>query len=123
MSLIKKITKKVEYQIQNLITKKKTDFYKTHRRQKMNKPKELRKTLKPIGSPSKAVTASNICLKGKNGKAFERTKKCFIFKNSFSSLVQNLVSKLPPRYDIFTESKVASYYDNTAVPKDLNLQF
>ena len=85
--------------------------------------KEPRRTLKPIGSPSKAVTASNICLKGKNGKAFERTKKCFIFKNSFSSLVQNLVSKLPPPYNIFTESKVTSHYDNTAVPKGLNLQF
>ena len=40
----------------------------------------------------------------------------------FSSLGQNLVSKLPPSPNIFTESKVASSYDNNAVSKGLNFQ-
>ena len=40
----------------------------------------------------------------------------------FSSLAQNLVSKLPPSPNILTESKVASSYDNNAVSKDLNVQ-
>ena len=43
-------------------------------------------------------------------------------KNYFSSLAQNLVSKLPLSPNIFTESKIASYYDNNAVSKDLNFQ-
>ena len=47
--------KKVKYQVQNLIRKKKREL-----------PKELWKTLKSMGLPSKAVTASNICLKDKN---------------------------------------------------------
>ena len=35
--------KKVKYQLQNLIRKKKKEFYETNLRQKINKPKELRK--------------------------------------------------------------------------------
>ena len=60
---MKKITK---YQVQNLIRKKKREFYETNLRQKINTPKELWKTLKSMGLPSKVVTASNICLKDKN---------------------------------------------------------
>ena len=41
------------------------EFYETNLRSKINKPKELWKTLKSIGLPFKAVTASNICLKEK----------------------------------------------------------
>ena len=55
--------KNVKYQVQNLIRKKKREFYETNLRQKINKPKELWKTLKSMGLPSKAVTASNIYLK------------------------------------------------------------
>ena len=51
---------RVKYQVQNLIRKKKKELYETNLRQKINKPKELWKTLKSVGLPSKAVTASNI---------------------------------------------------------------
>ena len=54
--------------------------------------------------------------------ALNATKNCSIFKNYFSSLAQNLVSKLPLLHNTFTESKIASYYDNKAVSKDLNFQ-
>ena len=72
--------KKVKYQVQNLIRKKKREFYETNLRQKINKPKELWKTLKSMGLPSKAVTASNICLKDKNEIVFNATKNCSIKK-------------------------------------------
>ena len=114
--------KKVKYQIQNLIWKNKREFYETNLRQKIDKPKELWKTLKSVGLPSKAVTASNICLKDKNEIVFNATKNCSAFKNYFSSIAQNLVSKLPLLPSIFNESKIASYYDNDAVSKDLNVQ-
>ena len=84
----------VKYQVQSLIRKKKREFYETNLRQKINKPKELWKTLKSMGLPSKAVTASNICLEDKNEIVFNATKNCSIFKNYFSSLAQNLVFKL-----------------------------
>ena len=85
--------KKVKYQVQNLIRKKKREFYETNLRQKINKPKELWKTLTSMGLPSKAVTASNICLKDKNEIVFNSTKNCSIFKNYFSSLPHNFLHK------------------------------
>ena len=75
-----------------------------------------------MGLRSKAVTASNIYLKDKNEIVFNATKNYSIFKNYFSSLPHNLVSKLPLSPNIFTESKIASYYDNNVVSKDLNFQ-
>ena len=75
-----------------------------------------------MGLPSKAVAASRICLKDKKELVFNATKKSSTFKNYFSSLTQNLVSKLPLQPNIFTESKIASHYDNNAVSKDLNFQ-
>ena len=75
-----------------------------------------------MGLPSKAVTASNICLKDKNEIVFNATKNCSILKNYFSSLAHNLVSKLPLSPNIFTESKIACYYDKNAASKDLNFQ-
>ena len=107
--------KKVKYQVQNLIRKKKREFYETNLRQKINKPKELWKT--SLGVPFKGVTASNICLRGKNEIVFRTTKICSIFKNYFSSLAHNLVSMLPLSPNIFTESKIASYSDNTQCQK------
>ena len=86
--------KKVKYQVQNLLRKKKREFYETNLRQKLNKPKGLWKTLKSMALPSKAVIASNICLKDKNEMVFNATKNCFIFKNYFASLAHNLGSKL-----------------------------
>ena len=66
--------KKVKYQVQHLVWKKKGEFYKTNLRQKINKLKELWKTLKSMGLPSNAVTASNICLKDKNEIVLNATK-------------------------------------------------
>ena len=63
--------------------------------------------------PSKAPSVLNICLKDKNGIVFDETKKnCSIFKRFFSNLAQNLVSKLPPSPNFFTEPKVTSYNDS-----------
>ena len=105
--------KKVKYRVQNLIRKKKREFYETNLRQKINKPKGLWKTLKSMGLPSKAVAASNICLKDKDKIVFNASKNCSIFKNYFSSLAHNLVSMLLLSPNIFTESKIASYSDYT----------
>ena len=74
-----------------------------------------------MGLPSNAVTTCNICLRDKNEIVFN-AKNCLIFNNYFSSLAQNVIYKLPPSPNIFTESKVASCYDNNAVSKDLNFQ-
>ena len=53
---------------------------------------------------------------------FSDTKNCSIFKSFFPNLAQNLLSKLPPSPNVFTESKVASYYDDIKF-NDLNFEF
>ena len=75
-----------------------------------------------MGLPSKVPSASKICLKDINKTVFNDTKYCSIFKSFFSNLAQNLVSKLPPSPNVFTESKVAFYHDDIKF-KDLNFAF
>ena len=75
-----------------------------------------------MGLPSKAAWASNICLKDRNEIVFNNTNNCSISKSFFSNLAQNLVSKLPPSPNVFTESKVASYYNDIKY-KDLIFEF
>ena len=114
--------KKVKYQVQNLIRKKKREYYETNLRQKINKPKEPWKTLKSMGLPSKAVTAPKLCLKDKNEIVFNAKKNATSLKIIFQVLQKTLyISKLPLS-NIVTESKIASYYDNNVVSKDLNFQ-
>ena len=116
------IYKKIRNQVQKTNLKKKRNFCEMNLNQKVNKPKELWKTLKPMGLPSKAASASNICLRDRNEIVFNDTKNCSNSKSFFSNLVQNLVSKLPPSPNVFTESKVASYHDDIKF-KDLNFEF
>ena len=75
-----------------------------------------------MGLTSKAASASNICLKVQKEVVFNDTKNCSIFKNFFSNLAQNVVSKLSTSPNVFAESKVASYYENIKL-KDLNVLF
>ena len=75
-----------------------------------------------MGLPAKVASASNICLKDKNEIVFNDTENCSIFKSFFCNLAQDLVSKLPLSPNDFTESKVASYYDDIMF-KDLNFEF
>ena len=74
-----------------------------------------------MGLPSEAASASKNCLKDKNEIVFDEAKNCSIFKNLFSNLAQNFISKLPISSNVFTESQVASYYDNIKF-KDLNFE-
>ena len=57
-------------------------------KQKINKPKELRKIWKSVGLPPKAASTLNISLKGKNEIVFNDTKNCSIFKSFYSNLEQ-----------------------------------
>ena len=63
-----------------------------------------------MGLPSKAVTVSKICLKGKNGILFNATKNCFKQQNNLSIFfyVLHKTSKLPPLPNNFTEFEVLS---------------
>ena len=119
---MKKITKRLNIKFKISLAKRKESSMKLILGKKINRPKELWKTLNSMGLPSKAVTASNICSKDKNETVINATKNCSIFKNYFSSLPQNLVSKPPLLRNIFTVSTISSYDDNNTVSEDLNFQ-
>ena len=61
---------------------------------KMNKPKELWKTLKSMSLPSKAVSALNICLKDKNQIVFDDTKNSSTFKTWYLNYLLHQLSLL-----------------------------
>ena len=71
---MRKFTKNTRNQVQKLIKKKKRNFYEINNKKKINKPKELWKTLKSMGLPSKSASASNICLRDRNEIVFNDTK-------------------------------------------------
>ena len=119
---MKIFSKKNRKEVQKIIKKEKQNFHEINLKQKLHKLKQLWKTLKYMGLSSKAASALNICLKDKNKIFYNNTKNSSIFKSFFSNLAQNLVSKLPPSPNAFTESKVAWYYDNIKF-KDLNFNF
>ena len=58
------INKIIRNQGQKLITKKKRNFYEINLKRKINKPKELWKTLKSMGLSSKAASAFENLFKG-----------------------------------------------------------
>ena len=55
--------KSAKYNLQKLIKIKKRDFYQVKLTENIGKPKELWKTLKSLGLPSKKSCESKICLK------------------------------------------------------------
>ena len=61
-----KIYKKVRSQVQQNLIKKKRNFYEINFEQKINKLKEVWKTLKSMGLPSKGASALNNCSKDEN---------------------------------------------------------
>ena len=56
-------------------------------------------------------------------KFWMKQKIALFLKTLLSNLAQNLLSKLAPSPNIFTESKVSTYCDTNFVFKNLNLQF
>ena len=56
-----------------------------------------------MGSQSKAASASNICLKDRK---FLTAQKIAPYTKLLSNLAQNLISKLPPSPNVFSECNV-----------------
>ena len=103
---------KLKYDVQKFIKEKKRDYYETKLEQNIGKPKELWKTLKSLGLPSKKASVSNICLKNGDGISFDDAKNVSIFNEFYSNLAENLVKNLPTPTGKFGISSVKAYYNN-----------
>ena len=80
-----------KYNVQKLVKIKKRDFYQVKLTENIGKPKELWKTLKSLGLPSKKSHESKICLKGNDSIKFDDAENASIFKDFFSKLADDLV--------------------------------
>ena len=108
--------KSTKYDVEKFIKKKKRDYYHTKLEQNIGKPKELWKTLKSLGLPSKKTSVSKICLKKEDGISFDDATNASIFNKFYSNLADNLVKNLPLPSGKFGISSVRAYYNNLISP-------
>ena len=104
------IYKIAKHNVEKIVKQKKRDFYQRELEQNIGKPKELWKTLKSLGLPSKKTPSSKICLKKEDIISFDDTTNASIFKEFYSNLADDLVKKLPKSSEKFGISSVVKYY-------------
>ena len=107
------IYKSAKRDVEKLVKQKKREFYQNKLEQNIGKPKELWKTLKSLGLPSKKASNSKICLKKEDSISFDDATNTSIFNNFYSSLADNLVKKLPKPTGKFGISSVKNYYNDS----------
>ena len=87
--------KKSRNKVQCMIKDKKKNFVIGKLNENVGKPKELWKSLKSLGLPSKANSSATICLEKDGILSFHPKINTEIFKDFHSNLANNLVKKLP----------------------------
>ena len=108
--------RKARNHLQKLIRKKKRNYITTKLNENIGKPKELWKSLKSLGLPSKKGTPSKICLEKEGKVSFDPKTNVEILKDFYSNLATDLVNKLPRPTNKFGMNSVKEYY------KSLNLE-
>ena len=106
---------KAKREVQSLIKKKKKEYFKQKLQENSGKPKELWKTLKSLGLPSKTASATKPCLKEDGELIYDTKSIARTFKDFFSNLAENLLKLLPKAPNKFNSKTVKDYY------KKLNL--
>ena len=87
--------KKSRNKVQRMIKDKKKNFVIGKLNDNIGKPKELWKSLKFLGLPSKKSSSATICLEKDGILSFDPKTNAEIFKDFYSNLAKNLVKKLP----------------------------
>ena len=86
--------KKARNRVQTMIKRKKKNFVADKLNQNIGKPKELWKSLKSVGLPSKQMSSSSLCLEKDGNLSFDPKTNTEIFKDFYLNLADNLVKKL-----------------------------
>ena len=102
--------KKARNHVQTMIKRKKKNFVLDKLNQNTGKPKELWKSLKSSGLPSKQKPSSSLCQEKDGNLSFDPKANTEIFKDFYSNLADNLVKKLPSPPNKFGIETVKMYY-------------
>ena len=81
-----------KYNVEKLIKQRKKEFYETKLTENIGKPKELWKTLKTMGLPSKKGSLTKISLEEDSITNFDDKKKANIFRNFYNSLADDYLT-------------------------------
>ena len=104
--------KKARNKVQYLINDKKKNFVVGKLNENIGKPKELWKSLKSLGLPSKQASPSTICLEKGGSLSFDSKTNAEIFKDCYSNLASDLSKKLPSPPNKFGKEAVKKYWKN-----------
>ena len=104
--------KKSRNKVQRLIKVKK-NFLIEKLNDNIGKPKELWKSLKSLGLPSKESSSVMICLEKDGILSFDPKTNPEIFKDFYLNLANNLVKKLPTPPNKYGKTAVNNYYKKT----------
>ena len=117
----KEVYKRAQYSVQNLITKKKKEFFENKLKECISKPKDLWKAIKSLSLPNK----SGGCIVGalaENQTVKHDTKSILKTFNSFySDLAGNLLADLPKLPNQYTIKFVSDYYKNLSLSENFKL--
>ena len=94
-----------------MIKDKKKNFVIGKLNDNIGKPKELWKSLKSLGLPSKANSSATICLEKDGILSFDPKANAEIFKDFYSNLANNLVknsrfSQPPPQINMEKQQSI-----------------
>ena len=96
-----------------MIKNKEKNFVVGKLNENIGKLKELWKSLKSLGLPSKtARSSSTICLEKDGILPFDTKANAEIFKDFYSNLANDLVKKLPNPPNKYGKDAVKKYYEN-----------
>ena len=114
--------KKSKNLAKNLIKRKQRNFIKLKLAENKCNSKELWKTLKKLGLPSKNEGQSKICLGQEGNVSFDPKVNAETFKDFYSNLALNLVRQLPLPTNRFGLDSIKEYYSHLNLEnKNFNL--
>ena len=93
----KELYKKSKYDTLKLVASKEQAFFEEKLSETIGKPKELWKSLKSLGMPTKTVISNFNAIE--ENDTYETRSISKIFKNFFSNLAKTLLMKLPNPWD------------------------
>ena len=98
--------------VQNLIRKKKKAYFEEKLKANTANPKKLWETLNELGLQNNRSPSSDICLKEKEGLAFDSFAISEVFQNFYLNLASKLVDKLPATVNKIGLHSIVVYYKN-----------